>query len=76
MKSITCTARVTSDHKATIDMPDELQPGMYTVRVFVEELQHPHSPEETFEGLPTVRAWAQLKDQSLRREDLYGDEGR
>lgn len=75
MKSITYTATVNSDRKATIDLPEDIQPGVYTLRVYVEE-QGDQALENPFEGLPTVRAWDWLRDVSLRREDMYGDEGR
>ena len=75
MKIITYTAVVTADRKATIDLPDDIAPGVHTLHVYVEETR-PQTFENPFHGLPTVRAWDQLKDVSLRREDLYGDEGR
>lgn len=75
MKSITYTATVSSDHKATIDLPDDIQPGVYTLRVYVEEPPS-HLLTNPFQGLPTVRAWDWLKDVSLRREDMYGADGR
>ncbi len=75
MKSITYTATVDSEHKTTINLPDDVEPGVYTLRVYLEE-QRPYALENPLHGLPTVRAWDWLKDVSLRREDLYGNEGR
>jgi len=75
MKSITYTATVGKDRKAAIDLPDDIPPGVYTLRVYVEE-QQPQPIENPFQGLPTVRAWERLRDVSLRREDIYGEEGR
>ncbi len=75
MKSITYTATVNSDRTATIPLPDDITPGVYKLQVYFEE-QPPQVLENPFQGLPTVRAWDGLKDVSLHREDLYGDEGR
>ena len=72
MKSITCAAKVDSGHKATTGLPDDIQPGVYTLRLYVEERQQ--ALASPLEGLPTVRAWEWLKDVSLRRGDMYGDE--
>ena len=71
MRSLTCTAAVTNDHETTIKLPDDIQPGVYTLRVYVED-QQPQGLDNPLRGLPTVRAWDWLKDVSLRREDLYG----
>ena len=70
MKNITCTATVTTDRKAIIDLPNDIAPGVHTLHIYVEE-QQPQAPANPFHGLPTVRAWDWLKDVSLRREDLY-----
>ena len=75
MKSITYTATVNREHKATIDLPNDIPPGVYTLRVYVEE-KPLQAIENPFQGLPTVRAWDRLMDVSLRREDIYGDDGR
>jgi hypothetical protein len=75
MKSITYIATVDRDRKAIIDLPADIAPGTYTLRVYVEE-QQPQILENPFQELPTVSAWEQLQDVSLRREDIYGDEGR
>ena len=74
MKSITYTATIGSDRTTTIALPEDIEPGVYTLRVYVEG--QPQQPREHFlQGLPTVRAWDRLKDVSLRREELYRDEG-
>jgi len=74
MKSITYTATVNSDHKATIDLLEDIQPGVYTLRVYVEE-QGQHALDNPFEGLPTVRAWDWLRDVSLRACESIGFRG-
>ena len=75
MKSITLSATVNRDRKAVIDFPSDIQPGVYTLRVYFEE--YPKLDiENPLQGLPCVSAWDRMKDVSLRREDMYGDEGR
>ncbi len=75
MRSITYTATVGEDRNATIALPSDILPGVYDLRIYVEEKQ-PKALQNPFQGLPTVHAWEGLKDVSLRREDIYGDEGR
>lgn len=75
MKSITYIATVNDERKTTIALPDDIQPGVYTLRVYIEE-KYPQISENPFQDAPTVRAWERLKAVSLRREDLYDDDGR
>jgi hypothetical protein len=75
MKSITYIATVSNERKTTIALPDDIPPGVYTLRVYIEE-QTPQISENPFQDAPTVRAWDRLKAVSLRRKDIYGDDGR
>ena len=75
MKSITYRVLVDEERKTTIALPDDVTPGVYTLRVYVEE-SLPGPRHDPLAGLPTVRQWGSIEKLSLKREDLYDDQGR
>ena len=75
MKTIVCSVLVDEDRKAVLQLPDEVAPGHHRLVVVVDE-EAPEPVSDPLEGLPTVRAGRWLEGLSLRREDMYGDDGR
>lgn len=72
MKSVNLTVEVPSDRRITIQLPEDVEPGTGTVTLMVQ-------PRRTARGLVAALPKLNMKwpeGLSLRREDLYGDDGR
>jgi hypothetical protein len=72
MKSVNLTVEVPADRRITIQLPDDVEPGTATVTLMVQ-------PRRTARGLVAALPMLNMKwpeGLSLRREDLYGDDGR
>lgn len=73
MKAITTTADVGPDRVLTIQLPPEVPPGRHEVVVVLNGTGAVLGPLGAWPRHDGV-AWP--ADLSLRREDLYGDDGR
>jgi hypothetical protein len=73
MRTIQATARVGLDHTLTVPVPADVPPGEHQVVVVIED--GAIAPRQTL-ILPVHKAGLAPPDLSLRREELYGDNGR
>ena len=74
MKMIQTTAVVSSDHRLTVEVPEDVSPGEHHVVVTIDEERPTKSREPLrFSGYPARLASDAF---TCRREDLYGDDGR
>ena len=75
MKAIKATIVVDADHRATIQLPVEVEPGEHTVTLLIGA-----SPSEAplpWDGYPSHDIpWIWPEDDTFRREEMYGDDGR
>ena len=75
MRTLTLNAMRQADHKLTVRLRYDVAPGpRQIVVVFQEEASQPRSgpPSDSF---PTLNVGAWPEGLSLRREDIYGDDG-
>lgn len=75
MKTIETDATVTQDGQLTLQLHLNVPPGQYRVLVVLEE-PSPVSTQRPPLNLPVVDVGTWPEDLSLRREDMYGDDGR
>jgi len=80
MKAIATTATVTADGKITVQLPPDIPEGEHEVVVVISEKSLPKK-QVTQEkrpplDFPVIHVGSWPADLSLRREDMYGDEGR
>ncbi len=79
MKAIATTATVTTDCKITVQLPPDIPAGEHEVVVISEKsLPKKQVTQEKRPPLdfPVIHVGEWPADLSLRREDMYGDEGR
>ncbi|MBW4499019.1 MAG: hypothetical protein KME57_05450 [Scytonema hyalinum WJT4-NPBG1] len=80
MKTIETIATVTADGKITVQLPPDIPAGEHRVVVMIDEQPLPKKTEAKEKRLPLdfpvihVGSWPE--NLSLRREDMYGDDGR
>src|SRR6266542_5848192 len=79
MKTIEATATISPDGTLTVHVPPEVPPGEHRVVVVIEEQSTEpatHQPVRPPLALPVINVGSWPADLSLRREDMYGDDGR
>ncbi len=79
MKAIETTVLVTADGKATLQLPPDVLPGEHRIVLVIDEQQVLHEPstqEPTKPGFPVIHVGSWTSDLPLRREEIYGDNGR
>lgn len=76
MRTIETMAMITAEGLLTVQVPPEIPPGAHQVVLVIDE--SPQLPPEpcTLEDFPTWDCGPWPADLSLRREDMYGDDGR
>ncbi len=80
MKTIETIATVTADGKITVQLPPDIPAGEHRVVVMIDEQPLPKKTETKEKRLPLdfpvihVGSWPE--NLSLRREDMYGYDGR
>lgn len=74
MRTIKTDAVVTKEGKLTVQVPPDVMPGEHKVKLVIEdaEVEKEGGPAEFL--VIHVDSWPD--GLSLRREDMYGDEGR
>ena len=75
MKTIACSVLVDEDRKAVVQLPRQIAPGQHDLVVVIDE-QAAKPVMDPLQGFPTIRLDHWPEDLSLRREDMYGDDGR
>jgi hypothetical protein len=76
MKAIELTAVVGEDRKLTVQLPPDIAPGPHQVVVVVAELSRKQPKVWTMDDWPVHDAGLVDANFTMRREDLYGDDGR
>ena len=76
MKTITAEIEVPETGTITLPVPTGLQPGVHSVLVIIEEAAESPLQSKSFDDFPVDSVGAWRGDRSLRRENLYGDDGR
>ena len=75
MKVIELVGHVTEDHKLVVEVPLEIDPGQYRV-VVVIDCSQPSARPRAPAAFPVDDCGPWPENLSLRREDIYGDDGR
>ncbi|KAB8315539.1 hypothetical protein SD81_029570 [Tolypothrix campylonemoides VB511288] len=80
MKTIETIATVTADGKITVQLPPDIPAGKHKVVVVIDEqpLVEKQVTKEKRSPLdfPVIHVGSWPENLSLRREDMYGDDGR
>ncbi len=77
MKTIETTATVTPDGTLTARIPGDIAPGQHSVVIVIDEAVGETAADRTSKlPFPVIDVGEWPGDFSLRREDIYGDEGR
>ena len=75
MKAIETTVTVTADGKVTVQLPPDISPGKYQVVLVINEKPvNQEKPQQLDFPMIHVNSWP--ADLYVRREDIYGDDGR
>ncbi len=74
MKTIETIATVTPDRTLTLRVPPDVEPGEHKVVVVIEEQTQQRGRSLSDFPVRDYGPWPE--GLSLRREDMYGDEGR
>lgn len=75
MRTIETTATITAEGTLTVQVPPDITPGPHHIVVFIDD--QPGLPEaRPLHDFPVIHVGAWPADLSLRREDMYGDDGR
>ena len=75
MRTIETTATITAEGTLTVHVPPDIPPGPHYVVVVIDD--RPAMPEaQQLHDIPVLHVGAWPVYLSLRREDMYGDEGR
>lgn len=75
MRTVECSVTVDETRTAVIQLPDDVAPGQHHLLVAIDA-PPAKVPYDPLAGFPTIRLGCWPKDLSLRREDMYGDDGR
>ncbi len=73
MRTIRTTAVIDADHRATIQMPEDLAPGEHRVVVVIEEGAIEGPVSRSLADFPVIDVGRWPEGLSLRREDMDGD---
>jgi hypothetical protein len=66
---------VDPEHTITLRLPDDVAPGSYRVTLVIDD--QPIGPKPTdFSDFPVIDVGPWSEGLSMRREDMYGDDGR
>lgn len=75
MKTIKCSVVVDEQRTALLRFPPDVAPGEHQLVVVVGERAGIHR-DQPLDDLPSISVGRWPAGLSLRREDLYGDDGR
>jgi hypothetical protein len=74
MRTIEATASVSADRTLTLRVPADITPGEYNVVVVIDEAPPHERPPQLDLPVHSVGQWPE--GLTLRRVDIYGDDGR
>ena len=74
MRTIETTATVTKEGTLTVQVPNDIPPGVHTVLVVIETTTAPNRPRLELAAFDLSGAWP--TNCRFSCEDLYGDDGR
>jgi len=76
MRTIETTATITAEGTLTVQVPPDIPPGPHHIVVWIDD-DHPALPDaRQRHDVPVLHVGAWPADLSLRREDMYDDDGR
>lgn len=75
MKTLQTIVKINTDGKLTLDIPVDMPAGEYQVVLVIEE-SHTPLVKSSLRDFPVHNLGSWNSDFSLRREDMYGDNGR
>lgn len=75
MRAIETTASITPDGTLTARVPSDIPPGEHRVVLVIEEAPAAR-PKSALTEFPVIHVGKWPEGLSLRREDIYGDDGR
>ncbi len=75
MKTIQTNILVDPEHTTTLRLPDDIAPGAYRVTLVIDD-QPIATKKGDFSDFPVIDVGPWTEGLSLRREDMYGDDGR
>ncbi|MDP9313742.1 MAG: hypothetical protein M3R24_23165 [Chloroflexota bacterium] len=78
MRTIETTATIEPDGTLTVKLPPDIEPGQHHVVLVIDEAKLSLRERAVVEPFPVlqVSAWGYPPDETFRREDMYGDDGR
>ncbi len=76
MLALTVTGVVNADHTLTLPVPANLLPGPRQVVVVIQDESAPAQKRINFDDWPAHDVALANPNDTFRREDLYGDDGR
>jgi hypothetical protein len=74
MKTLQTNAVVGAGHTITVHLPDDIEPGTYRITLVIDD--RPIGPKSDLSDFPVIDVGPWPEGLSLRREDMYGDDGR
>lgn len=75
MRTIETTVIVGSDRKLTVQLPADVSAGVHKVVLVIDD-QAPYGSKPSVWSFPVIDVGPWPEGLSLRREDMYGDDGR
>ncbi|KYC39827.1 hypothetical protein WA1_28050 [Scytonema hofmannii PCC 7110] len=75
MKTLHTTAKVNDSGQLTVDIPVNMSQGEYQLVLVIEE-RPVEKQKTTLQDFPVISIGSWPENLSLRREDMYGDDGR
>ncbi len=77
MRTIDTVATVAADGTLRVKLPPDIAPGQHRVVVVIDEASTDLAQRASLPRLTIhVSAWGSLADETFRREDMDGDDGR
>lgn len=76
MKKIEVTAVISDDRRLSLQLPSEVPPGEHRIVLLIDEETSEPRAAWTMDDWPIHDATLVDPNFTMRREDLYGDDGR
>ncbi len=76
MRTIETTATIAADGTLTAKLPPDVAPGDHSVIIVIDNAEVRRTAVKAKPPFPVIDIGPWPDDLSLRREDMYGDDGR